>query len=149
MPLGGLRGARALSAPRPVRGRAEPPRRSDPRRHEARRRRRSGNLRYRAPRFDDRRRPAGWLAPSLRHRVEGTIDGFTTGDLVRAVIPRGKYAGTHIGRVAVRANGCHGIPVPGGHAGTSHQNLRLLQRADGYAYGTRFEKPVEPRSIGS
>jgi hypothetical protein len=75
--------------------------------------------------------------------------GFTTGDLVRAVIPRGKYAGTHIGRVAVRANGCHGIPVPGGHAGTGHKNLRLLQRADGYAYGTRFEKPVEPRSIGS
>jgi hypothetical protein len=66
--------------------------------------------------------------------------GFTTGDLVRAVIPRGKYAGTHTGRVAVRANGCHSIPVPGGHAGTSHKNLRLLQRADGYAYGTRFEK---------
>jgi hypothetical protein len=38
---------------------------------------------------------------------------------------------------------------PGGHAGTSHKNLRLLQRADGYAYGTRFEKPVEPRSISS
>ena len=30
-----------------------------------RRRRRSANLRYRAPRFDNRRRPEGWLAPSL------------------------------------------------------------------------------------
>lgn len=37
------------------------------------RRRRSVNLRYRAPRFDNRRRPDGWLAPSLRHRVDTTM----------------------------------------------------------------------------
>lgn len=35
-----------------------------------RRGRRSRNLRYRAPRSSNRRRPDGWLAPSLRHRVE-------------------------------------------------------------------------------
>src|ERR1700757_1121075 len=34
----------------------------------AMRRRRRGNLRYRAPRFLNRRRPAGWLPPSLVHR---------------------------------------------------------------------------------
>jgi 5-methylcytosine-specific restriction endonuclease McrA len=38
-----------------------------------RRRRRSANLRYRAPRWLDRARPDGWLAPSLRHRVETTV----------------------------------------------------------------------------
>lgn len=38
-----------------------------------RRRRRSSNLRYRAPRFLNRKKPAGWLAPSLRHRVETTM----------------------------------------------------------------------------
>ena len=38
-----------------------------------RRRRRSANLRYRAPRFDNRRKPKGWLAPSLRHRVDTTM----------------------------------------------------------------------------
>ncbi|WP_204018024.1 RNA-guided endonuclease IscB [Sphaerimonospora thailandensis] len=38
-----------------------------------RRRRRSANLRYRAPRFDKRTKPQGWLAPSLRHRVETTM----------------------------------------------------------------------------
>lgn len=37
-----------------------------------RRRRRTANLRHRAPRFDNRTRPEGWLAPSLRHRVETT-----------------------------------------------------------------------------
>lgn len=38
-----------------------------------RRRRRSANLRYRAPRFDNRRRPEGWLPPSLQHRVVTTM----------------------------------------------------------------------------
>lgn len=38
-----------------------------------RRRRRSVNLRYRAPRFSNRRRPARWLPPSLQHRVETTV----------------------------------------------------------------------------
>jgi 5-methylcytosine-specific restriction endonuclease McrA len=35
-----------------------------------RRRRRSANLRYRAARFDNRRKPEGWLPPSLQHRVD-------------------------------------------------------------------------------
>ena len=39
----------------------------------AMRRRRRGNLRYRAPRFLNRTKPAGWLAPSLQHRVDTTM----------------------------------------------------------------------------
>lgn len=39
-----------------------------------RRRRRSENLRYRPARFHHLLRPEGWLAPSLRHRVETTIN---------------------------------------------------------------------------
>ncbi|MFC4896296.1 RNA-guided endonuclease IscB [Streptosporangium amethystogenes subsp. fukuiense] len=38
-----------------------------------RRGRRSRNLRHRAPRFLNRTKPQGWLAPSLRHRVETTM----------------------------------------------------------------------------
>jgi 5-methylcytosine-specific restriction endonuclease McrA len=38
-----------------------------------RRGRRTRNLRYRAPRFDNRTRPDGWLPPSLRHRVETSM----------------------------------------------------------------------------
>jgi 5-methylcytosine-specific restriction endonuclease McrA len=34
------------------------------------RRRRRGNLRYRAKRFDNRPKPKGWLPPSLQHRVD-------------------------------------------------------------------------------
>ena len=38
-----------------------------------RRRRRSANLRYRAPRFDNRRPKKGWLPPSILHRVDPTL----------------------------------------------------------------------------
>lgn len=41
------------------------------------RRRRRGNLRYRAPRFLNRTRQAGWLAPSLQHRVDTTLAWVT------------------------------------------------------------------------
>lgn len=37
------------------------------------RRRRRGNLRYRAPRFLNRTKPKDWIAPSLQHRVETTL----------------------------------------------------------------------------
>jgi len=42
-----------------------------------RRRRRTANLRYRAPRFLNRSKPAGWLPPSLRHRLETTMSWVT------------------------------------------------------------------------
>jgi 5-methylcytosine-specific restriction endonuclease McrA len=38
-----------------------------------RRRRRCANLRYRAPRFNNRGRKKGWLPPSLQHRVDTTL----------------------------------------------------------------------------
>lgn len=38
-----------------------------------RRRRRSANLRYRAPRFENRRRAPGWVPPSLRSRIGNVL----------------------------------------------------------------------------
>lgn len=43
----------------------------------AMRRRRRGNLRYRAPRFLNRTKPTGWLAPSLQHRVDTVLAWVT------------------------------------------------------------------------
>ena len=37
------------------------------------RRQRRNRLRYRAPRFDNRRKPKGWLAPSIRHKLDSHI----------------------------------------------------------------------------
>lgn len=41
-----------------------------------RRRRRSTNLRYRAPRFNNRRRKEGWLPPSLQSRVDNIVSWY-------------------------------------------------------------------------
>jgi 5-methylcytosine-specific restriction endonuclease McrA len=56
--------------------------------------------------------------------------GFQTGDLVRADIPTGKYAGVHVGRVVIRFQ-----PQFKLHRFNVHPKyLRRLQKGDGYAY---------------
>lgn len=60
--------------------------------------------------------------------------GYATGDLVKAVVPRGKRQGTHTGRVTVRARGYFNV---GPTQGVSHKYCSLLQRGDGYAYTTQ------------
>ncbi|WP_228473145.1 RNA-guided endonuclease IscB [Streptomyces cyaneochromogenes] len=77
--------------------------------------------------------------PRLRMPRQKRHFGYQTGDLVRAVVPGGKYAGCYTGRVVVRSTGRHQIPTPAGPANTSYKNLTLLQRADGYAYTSRAE----------
>ncbi|MGP3914079.1 RNA-guided endonuclease IscB [Nonomuraea sp. 10N515B] len=80
--------------------------------------------------------------PRLRLPRTKQIHGYQTGDLVRAIVPKGKYAGTHTGRVSVRTSGYHTIQTPSGRLDTSHKHLRLLQRADGYAYTIKKETYV-------
>ncbi|MCP3819591.1 RNA-guided endonuclease IscB [Streptomyces sp. A3M-1-3] len=76
--------------------------------------------------------------------------GYATGDLVRAVIRTGRYAGAHKGRIAVRSTGRHRLATPAGHIDTQYTNLRLLQRADGYSYATKDEAdPVDVHSARS
>ncbi|WP_406416553.1 RNA-guided endonuclease IscB [Streptomyces sp. NBC_01614] len=66
--------------------------------------------------------------------------GYATGDLVCASVPTGKRQGTHTGRVAVRSTGNFNIKTGQGLVqGIHHRHVRLLQRADGYAYTTRPE----------
>ncbi|MEU0198601.1 MULTISPECIES: RNA-guided endonuclease IscB [unclassified Streptomyces] len=65
--------------------------------------------------------------------------GYVSGDLVRAVVPGGKWAGAWTGRVSVRARGQHSVSTPRGRINVSHRNLRLLQRGDGYGWGVRPE----------
>jgi len=66
--------------------------------------------------------------------------GFATGDHVRAVVPTGGKAGTHVGRVAVRASGKFNIATRLGTVqGIHHRHVRLLTRADGWAYTQKGE----------
>ncbi|WP_229875129.1 hypothetical protein [Streptomyces nojiriensis] len=61
--------------------------------------------------------------------------GYATGDLVAAVVPKGKWVGKWVGRIAVRTSGQHRITTLTSRFDVSHRNLRLLRRADGYSYG--------------
>jgi len=73
--------------------------------------------------------------PRLRMTRVKTHYGFQTGDRVRAVVPSGKKAGTHTGRVAVRATGSFNITTTAGTIqGISHKHCTVLQRGDGYGY---------------
>ncbi|MEV0118754.1 RNA-guided endonuclease IscB [Streptomyces sp. NPDC050844] len=83
--------------------------------------------------------------PRLRRARSKRHFGYFTGDLVRASVTTGAWAGTWTGRVSVRARGQHSLTTPQGRINVSYRNLRLLQRGDGYAYGTRQE-PVTRRS---
>ena len=62
--------------------------------------------------------------------------GFQTGDLVRLIQPKGKYAGAHFGRLAgIRKTGMLDIKTIAGKISASWKHFTLIQRADGYAYG--------------
>ena len=74
-----------------------------------------------------------------------TVQGFRTGDLVRAVVPTGKHAGTYTGRVAVRATGNFNIQMPSGTVqGIRAIHCQVLQRGDGYAYAIHTTRPSSP-----
>lgn len=64
------------------------------------------------------------------------IHGFQTGDMVRLVMPSGKYKGHHVGKVVVRASGTFDLAASGKpKISASWKRFTLLQRFDGYAYG--------------
>jgi hypothetical protein len=63
------------------------------------------------------------------------VYGFQTGDLVRAVVPKGTRQGTYVGRVAVRTSGSFNLTTwQGTIQGISHRWCILVARADGYSY---------------
>jgi len=73
--------------------------------------------------------PRGYLTRSK------SAFGFQTGDLVRAVVTKGKKAGSYLGRVAIRASGSFNIQTGNGLVqGIHHRFCTLQQRADGYGY---------------
>jgi hypothetical protein len=61
--------------------------------------------------------------------------GFQTGDMVRAIVPKGTKMGVWGGRVAVRKTGSFNVrTVNGAVQGILHKYCTLTQRADGYGH---------------
>jgi len=73
--------------------------------------------------------------PRTKAKIKGSVYGFKTGDLVKAIVVKGKKQGTYQGRLAVRENGYFNITTKTGVVqGISHKVCRLLQKNDGYQY---------------
>ncbi len=63
--------------------------------------------------------------------------GFQTGDMVKAVVSKGKYKGVWFGEVACRKSGSFDIKDKDGKRiaqGISYKHIQVIQRFDGYAY---------------
>jgi 5-methylcytosine-specific restriction endonuclease McrA len=72
----------------------------------------------------------------IRHRTRQKLHfGFQTGDIVRAIVPKGKKAGLHRGRVLCRARGSFDIQTGKRRiGGISYRYCTPVHREDGYAY---------------
>jgi 5-methylcytosine-specific restriction endonuclease McrA len=67
-----------------------------------------------------------------RHKF---VKGFQTGDIVKAVVTKGKKKGTYQGRVAVRSSGSFNVSTPEGLVqGISHKYCSQVHGKDGYQY---------------
>ena len=81
--------------------------------------------------FRRKKKDGTFASPEIVKRVRG----FQTGDMVKAVEPKGKYQGTHIGRLAsVRASGSFSIKAKSGMVNSNYKYCEVIQHADGYNY---------------
>jgi 5-methylcytosine-specific restriction endonuclease McrA len=68
--------------------------------------------------------------PRIKH-----VKGFQTGDIVKAIVTKGKKIGTYWGRVAVRSSGSFNISTKIGLVqGINHKYCCLIHGKDGYTY---------------
>jgi len=87
-----------------------------------------GRGQYRRTNTDD----SGFPVAKLPRKKD--FFGYQTGDMVKAVVPRGKYAGTHYGRIACRTRGTFALQTRCGTFDVNHKYMKRIQRNDGYNY---------------
>src|SRR5260370_29399247 len=119
----------------------------------ARRRRRSANLRHRAPRFDNRAIPQGWLAPSILSRV-GNVLTWTDRLAQWAPISRIEVERVRFDTHLLQNPEIEGVDYQHGElAGWEARAYLLLKYEYRCAYCGKMETPFEvdhirPRSRG-
>jgi 5-methylcytosine-specific restriction endonuclease McrA len=76
--------------------------------------------------------------PDKASKATSVVDGFRTGDIVRARVPSSSAkAGVSVGRIAIRASGsCNITTATGTVQGIHVRYCQPLHRGDGYAYTT-------------
>lgn len=77
--------------------------------------------------------------PRTKPKKKGDCFGFKTGDLIKAIVTKGKKEGVYVGRLAVRESGNFNISTKNGIVqGINYRYCRLLQRNDGYNYSNHI-----------
>ena len=80
--------------------------------------------------------------PRTQAKGSKIVNGFQTGDIVKAVVTKGKKIGTYLGKVAVRVSGNFNITTNRATIqGISHKYCKTIQKGDGYAYSITTIKP--------
>ena len=63
------------------------------------------------------------------------VQGFQTGDIVKAIVTSGKKTGLYVGRVAVRSTGRFNVSDKAGLVqGISYKCCQVVHKKDGYNY---------------
>lgn len=69
------------------------------------------------------------------------VNGFQTGDIVKAVVTKGSKQGEYLGRVAVRSRGYFNIQTKTQVVqGIGFEYCHIVQRSDGYLYSYKERK---------
>ena len=73
--------------------------------------------------------------PKTKPKGSKSVEGFQSGDMVKAIVPKGLKKGKYLGKVAVRSNKSFDIRTKNGLVQDIwYKNCRLIQRGDGYSY---------------
>ena len=62
------------------------------------------------------------------------FQGFQTGDIVKADVPRGKFTGQYVGRIAIRFRPSFVLQLPSQKFDVHPKYLKTIHKADGYEY---------------
>ncbi|MBF0203180.1 MAG: hypothetical protein HQK67_02460 [Desulfamplus sp.] len=88
-----------------------------------------------------------WPEPESVSRTSAksqkVVKGFQTGDMVKAVVTKGKKTGVYSGRIAVRISGYFNITTRNGVVqGIGYKSCLKLHGSDGYNYITSYKEDV-------
>jgi 5-methylcytosine-specific restriction endonuclease McrA len=79
-------------------------------------------------------RPDKYGFPKAHAPKAKFFQGFQTGDIVKADIPSGKFAGQYVGRIAIRFRPSFVLQLPSQKFDVHPKYLKTIHRADGYEY---------------
>jgi hypothetical protein len=80
--------------------------------------------------------------PRTSAKKQKSVHGFKTGDIVKAIVPKGVNVGTYLGRVIIRLSGYFDINISTAKIGNiNYKYCKKVQCADGYSY-YKIQPPV-------